>query len=160
MLRYILSLIILLGAAQSGVAEELHLILNGKALHLGGGNYNESNWGLGFEYDFEARGNWIPFANGSFFKDSNKQTSTYLGGGLKRRFLLEDNADGWHIDAGVIGFLMTRKDYKNNDPFPGALPFVSIGKSWYALNVTYIPKVSPKHKEIIFLQLMFRLAEF
>ena len=62
--------------------------------------------------------------------------------------------------AGLIAFLMTRKDYNDEDPFPGVLPFISLSKSWYALNVTYIPKVSPKHKALFYFQVMLRVAEF
>ena len=160
MSRYIFSLILLLGAVQNSLADEFHVILNGKAIHLDDGNYNEKNWGLGFEYDFSTQGNWIPFVHGGYFKDSNNQTSKSLGGGMKRRFRLGKSTEDWYIDAGLIAFLMTRKDYKNNSPFPGALPFITVGKSWYAMNVTYIPRVSPKHKQLMFFQLMFRLAEF
>ncbi len=160
MIRYALCLILILGTLNMANADELHLVVNGKAIHLSKGNYNESNWGLGFEYDFTPRKNWITFVTGSFFKDSNNQTSRYLGGGMKRRYRLENNSEGWHVDAGVVGFLMTRKDFKNNDPFPGILPFISVGKSWYAMNVTYIPKVSPKYKALVYFQFMFRLAEF
>ena len=141
-------------------ADELHFILNGKAIHLDGGNYNESNWGYGLEYDFEQRNNWITFINGSSFKDSNNQTSRYLGAGMKRRYLLQKDPEGWHVDAGLIAFFMTRKDYRDNDPFPGVLPFVSIGTPSYALNITYIPEVSPKHKALFYFQATFRLAEF
>lgn len=141
-------------------AEEFHLIINGKAIHLSDGRFNEKNYGLGFEYDFKPRNHWISFVNGSFFKDSNNQTSKYLGGGIKRRFELGEQDNGWHVDLGVIGFLMTRYDYKNNEPFFGALPVFSIGKDWYALNATYIPSVTPKHSALFYFQLMFRLAEF
>lgn len=141
-------------------ADELHLVLNGKAIHLDGGDYNEKNWGLGFEYDFAPRGKWIPFIAGSSFKDSNKQTSRYLGGGFKYRYRLDADPDGWFVDGGLIGFLMTRKDYKDNDPFLGALPFVTIGNAWVALNATYIPEVSPKHKQLLYFQLKFRIAQF
>lgn len=150
-------LLLLLGPAY---ADEFHVIINGKAIHLSGGNYNEKNYGLGFEYDFKPKNNWITFVSGSTFKDSNKQTSNYLGGGIKRRYELENDPEGWHVDLGVIAFLMTRKDYKNNSPFVGALPVLSVGKQWYALNATYIPEVTPKHKALFYFQLMFRLAEF
>jgi len=160
MSRIRLCLLLLVGLVQVSWAGELHVIINGKAIHLDKGDYNENNRGLGFEYDFARRGNWIPFTMGSFFKDSHDRTSRYLGGGLKRRYQLENADDGWHLDAGVVAFLMTRYDYKNNNPFPGILPFASLGKQWASLNATYIPRVSPKHKQLLFFQLMFRIAEF
>jgi len=159
MLRVVFSCWILLLAFQAS-ADEFHVIINGKAIHLSDGNYNEKNYGLGFEYDFKPSNNWIKFANGSTFKDSNNQTSNYLGGGIKRRYELENEPNGWHVDVGVIAFLMTRHDYKDNSPFFGALPVLSVGKDWYALNATYIPSVTPKHKALFFFQLMFRVAEF
>jgi hypothetical protein len=146
---------------QTAQADELHVVLNGKAIHLQNRNYNEDNWGLGINYDFAARNNWINFLNASFFKDSNNQTSKYAGGGTKRRYLLDSkDTDGWHIDAGIIGFLMTREDYKENQPFFGALPFVAVGKSWFTVNATYIPAMTPKHTSLFFFQAMVRVAEF
>ena len=54
--------------------------------------------------------NWIPLITGASFKDSLENTSNYLGGGTKRRFLLGADPDGMHIDAGVIAFVITRQD--------------------------------------------------
>lgn len=142
------------------IAEELYLVVNGKALHQGSGNYNEENWGLGFEYDFKPDKKWIPFVSGSSFKDSNDQVSNYLGGGYKYRIPLDDTKDGWRVDFAVIAFLMTRKDYNNNSPFFGALPFVAIGTSRVMLNVTYIPQVTPKTVSLFYFQLKFKLVEF
>jgi len=141
-------------------AEELFVVLNGKAIHSGSGNYNEDNWGVGFEYDIKAEDKWIPFVAGSTFKDSNDQTSNYLGGGYKYRVPLEKDKDGWRVDFSFIAFLMTRKDYNNNEPFLGALPFIAIGTSKVMLNVTYIPKVTPKTVSLFYFQLKFKLMEF
>lgn len=159
-MRTILAGLLMMMAVVQVHADEFHIILNGKAIHLSKGNFNEKNYGLGFEYDFAPRNHWITFINGSSFKDSNNNTSNYLGVGMKRRYQLENDPAGWHVDLGVIAFLMTRKDYKDDQPFPGALPVASVGKQWFALNATYIPSVSPKHKNLFFFQLMFRLAEF
>ena len=73
---------------------------------------------------------------GLSFKDSRNEASKYTGAGTKRRFLPDDDQDGMHIDAGISGFLMTRQDYKNNDPFLGALPFISVGNSRFSINAT------------------------
>jgi len=150
----------LAGVVSSVVADELAVVLNGKAIHLKEGNYNERNWGLGFNYDLNERNKWVRFVHGSTFKDSNNQTSNYLGGGTKRRFHLETDPDGWHVDVGVIAFVMTRHDYHNNNPFLGALPFVAVGKSWFTVNATYIPSISPKHVDLLFFQAMVRVAQF
>jgi len=133
-------------------ADSLHLIINGKAMHENKKNYNEDNWGLGFEYDFEEKEQWVNFVTGSFFKDSLSNTSKYIGGGSKRRYYLEDDKDGWHVDAGLVAFIMTRKDHNNNEPFFGALPFISVGTKRFALNITYIPSVSPKLESLLFVQ--------
>lgn len=140
-------------------ADSFNLIINGKAIHENKKNYNEENWGLGFEYNFEEKKNWINFINGGFFKDSVFNTSKYLGAGSKRRFSLDDNSN-WHIDLGVAAFVMTRKDYKNEQPFFGVLPYVSIGTNKVAINVTYIPAVSPKFEALWFFQASFQLTEW
>lgn len=146
--------------SQQIFADSVNLIINGKAFHENKKNYNENNWGLGFEYNFKENKKWINFVNGGSFKDSNSNTSKYLGGGTKRRFLLTDDQDGWHIDAGLTAFLMTRKDFKNNQPFFGALPFISVGTSKFAINATYIPAISPKFVGLLFLQASFTISEW
>ncbi len=142
-------------------ADQLHAIINGVAYHFDRSrNFNEQNWGYGFEYNFEPRGKWTPLLTGSSFKDSRNHTSNYLGGGVKTRYMLGSGDTGLHIDVGVVAFLMTRKDYKNNRPFLGALPFISVGNEYVAINATYIPKISPKHARLLFFQLMIKVAEF
>ncbi len=141
-------------------ADSFNLIINGKAIHENKKNYNEENWGLGFEYNFEEKKNWINFINGGFFKDSVFNTSKYIGGGTKRRFLLGTDQNSWHVDVGATAFLMTRKDYKNEEPFFGALPYVSIGTDKFAINATYIPAVTPKFEALWFFQASFQLSEW
>ncbi|MCW8987479.1 MAG: hypothetical protein OQK75_07375 [Gammaproteobacteria bacterium] len=146
--------------SQQIMADSFNLIINGIAMHEEKKNYNEENWGLGFEYNFKEKDKWINFINGGFFKDSLSNNSNYLGGGSKRRFLLADDKDGWHIDAGITAFIMTRKNYKNGQPFLGALPYASVGTSQFAINVTYIPSVSPKLVALWFFQASFKVAEW
>ena len=142
-------------------ADELHLVVSGKSIHLGTDtSFNEANWGLGFEYDFEENNNWINLITGVSFKDSLNNTSNYLGAGTKRRFLLGDDPEGMHIDAGVLAFAMTRRDYRNNDPFLGVLPFVSVGNRRVAVNITYVPDIVPKSVAFIYFQATFRIAGF
>ena len=109
---------------------------------------------------FKEEKRWISFINGGFFKDSNSSNSNYLGGGMKRRFLLTEEKDSWHIDAGFTAFVMTRKGFKNDDPFLGALPYFSIGTKKFAVNATYIPSVSPKFVAVVFLQATFTVSEW
>lgn len=160
MFRIFLLSICFLAAVPQVSADSFNLIINGKAIHEERKNYNEENTGLGFEYNFDKKENWINFFNGGYFKDSLYNTSKYLGGGTKRRFYLGDGEDGWHIDAGITAFLMTRKDYRNNQPFLGALPYFSIGNKHFALNATYIPEVSPKFAALWFFQASFTLSEW
>ena len=142
-------------------ADELHLVLSGKAFHFNtDDSWNEKNWGVGFEYDFDREGNWIPLITGLTFKDSNKKTSRYLGGGVKRRFDLSDDPDGMHLDTGLIAFAMTRYDHNDNKPFIGVLPFVSIGNNRFSANITYVPGMSPKMVPFLYIQGMIKLAEF
>ena len=141
-------------------ADELHLVLSGTAIHIGTDSLNENNKGVGFEYDFDIDENWIPFITGATFKDSNDQTSKYLGAGKKYRFLMSPDPDGLHIDVGILGFVMTRYDYKDNQPFLAALPFISIGNDWIAANITYAPKVDPKMYAFWYVQATFRIFEF
>jgi hypothetical protein len=146
--------------ARPAVADELSLLVNGKALHLGtpdDKHLNEKNWGLGLQYDWDLKDSkWIPFATASGFIDSNKNPSYYAGGGALRRF----EFGSLHADLGAIGFLMVRKDFKNDRPFPGVLPVISAGTQRVALNITYIPKVEPKAVPLWFFQLKIKLMEF
>lgn len=158
-----MALILALGCLRAS-AGELGLILNGKALHYdvpAGHNYNEENWGAGLHYEIgDSRADWVPFAHGSGFLDSNDNASYYAGGGILRRFSRQAGNTELRLDMGLIGFLMYRKEFRNGDLFPGALPFISVGTPALALNISYIPKVDPKMSPLFFLQLKIRLAEF
>lgn len=156
----VLFILISFSFSQQIMADSLNLIINGKSIHENKKNYNEENWGLGFEYNFSEDKKWINFVHGGFFKDSLSNTSKYLGGGSKRRFLLGTDKNGWHIDAGITAFIMTRKDYDNDRPFLAALPFVSIGTSKFAINATYIPAVSPKTESLLFFQAVIQVAKW
>lgn len=144
-------------AAAPAVADQWSLILNGKAVHIdppANTNYNEKNWGAGFQYDFNSPdGKWIPFVTASGFSDSNKNPSYYAGGGALRRFSLSGGDWGLHVDAGLVAFLMTREGFRHGQPFPGVLPVLSFGTERVSVNMTYIPKVDPKMVAILFFQL-------
>lgn len=145
----------------TAIAGDVSLLINGKAIHIDpapGTNYNEKNWGIGFQYDFKpTEGQWIPFVTASEFRDSNKNISYYAGGGVMRRF--DFFSGNVHVDAGGVAFLMVRKDFRDGDPFPGLLPVLSVGAGRYAVNMTYIPRVDPKMVPIVYLQLKITLGE-
>lgn len=140
-------------------ASHLSLLVNGKAIHTNKNSntqYNERNWGFGFEYELGNTGQkWLPFVSVSGFKDSHGDLSYYAGSGYMRRFMLARQLDDLHMDAGLIGFAMSRKDYKGGAPFLGVLPVLSLGTKDVSINVTYIPKVHPKMAELWFFQLKF-----
>lgn len=163
--RSILLVSILVTMASPLVAGELSLLINGKAIHLGDAksdNLNENNWGAGLQYDYEIINNkWVPFSTVSAFKDSNRESSFYVGGGIMRRYMLGSDAESsLHFDAGLVGFLMTRKDYRDREPFLGILPAFSVGNKNVAVNITYIPKVDPKLVPLWFFQLKVSTSIF
>lgn len=159
--RLIGALIIGISLTTPAVAGELSLLLNGKAIHINPGpgtNYNEKNWGVGFQYDFKpTEAEWIPFVTAAEFRDSNRNISYYAGGGFLKRYDFFGGAV--HAGAGGVAFLMVRKDFRDGDPFPGVLPVLSVGAGRYAVNMTYIPKVDPKMVPIVYLQLKITLGE-
>ncbi len=115
------------------------VVLNGRAVHLNASReWNEDNWGLGFEREFATTSPWVKVALANGFKDSMGNPSYMAGGGIKRRFML--HSDDLYVDLGAIGFVMTRQDVNRNEPFPGVLPAATIGFKRVALNLTYLPE--------------------
>src|SRR5690606_23827333 len=113
------------------------VVLNGRALHLDAARqWNEDNWGIGFEKEFNPSARWVKAAVGDGFRDSLDEPSYRAGGGMKRRFRVPAVNDSFYVDVGLIGFLMTRQDVNNNQPFPGVLPALTFGTRHVALNVT------------------------
>ena len=151
-------------AASSARSEELHLLVNGKAIHLEKQqqvDYNESNWGGGLQYDWVTRrAPWVPYATAAGFNDSNRNPSYYAGGGLLRRYYFRAGDTRLRVDVGAVGFVMVREDYKNGDPFLGVLPAISLGTDKVAVNMTYIPRVDPKMVPLLFFQLKLKLSNF
>jgi hypothetical protein len=141
----------------TATADELSLLVNGRAVHIGkpaGSKLNERNWGLGLQYDWNLEHtNWIPFAAVSGFSDSNRNASYYAGGGALYRVRF----NGMHVDAGAVGFVMTRKDYNDDKPFIGVLPALSVGIRNFSLNFTYVPKADPKAVPLWFFQVKINL---
>jgi len=159
----LLGLMLLISCLRTAHAGQYSLIVNGKALHFEqptGQKFNEENWGAGIQYDFDTVGenrNWVPFLTASGFQDSFKNPSYYAGGGIMRRFRFNPSTLPLNLDIGVIGFLMTREDFHDNQPFPGILPVASFGTDRVALNVSYIPRVHPKMVPLVFFQIKIGL---
>jgi antimicrobial peptide resistance and lipid A acylation protein PagP len=133
--------VLALGAALSRPAmaeSDWGVVLNGHAFHLHAEkHWNEDNWGLGVEKEFNSSGRWVTTAVANAFKDSMDNPSYMAGASIKRRF--RARPDHFYFDAGVVGFFMTRENVNHNAPFPGALPTMTFGARYLAVNVTYMP---------------------
>jgi len=161
-----------LGAIGTAAAGQWDVVVNGKSFHVDGDReWNESNTGLGFEHEFNPESRWVKLALGSGFRDSEDEMSYMAGGGIKRRFRLPVGERRVHVDLGAIGFMMTRQDVGNNEPFPGVLPAFSIGTRQFAVNLTYLPgqfaeqianarTADPNLDGIVFMQFKFNSRLF
>lgn len=157
------------GTAQGG---QWDVVLNGKSIHLDAErDWNESNYGLGIEHEFNPEARWVKVALGNGFRDSDDEMSYMGGGGIKRRFRLPVGQRQVHLDLGAIGFVMTRHDVDGNEPFPGILPAFSVGTRQFAINLTYLPgqvaeriagarTADPTLDGIVFLQFKLNTALF
>ncbi len=146
------------------------VVLNGRSVHVDAAhNWNEENWGLGVEREFNSDGRWVKVALANGFKDSAEHPSYMAGGGMKRRFRMFSNQA--YFDVGLIGFVMTREDVRHNQPFPGVLPAMTFGVRRVAVNVTYLPEaavdrvtsaqlVDPNMKGVFFIQLKLDASLF
>lgn len=157
----ILLMMVLLCVQSNASAEGFSLIVNGKSFHEERpkkGSFNESNWGLGLQYDLPFyKKRWVPYLTISGFKDSYKENSYYAGGGMLRRYSLSSLHPDLHFGAGLVGFVMTRKDHHNGKPFLGALPAFTLGTDSVAVNISYVPKIEPKLIPLWFIQLKLSL---
>jgi hypothetical protein len=155
-------------AAQSNASWDV--VLNGRAVHINAAhNWNEDNWGLGFEHEFASSSPWIKVALANGFNDSMGKPSYMAGGGIKRRFSM--GSQDFYVDLGAIAFVMTREDVNHNEPFPGVLPAATFGFKRVALNLTYMPetvvdrvtnskKYDPTMEGVFFLQLKLDASLF
>lgn len=162
---FIIALSSLLLPFSAASADDWSVVVNGKAFHVDATrDWNESNWGLGFEREFDPNQRWVKLALGNGFRDSQNAMSYMAGGGIKRRFRLRALSDQIYVDVGVIAFMMSRQDVDHNHPFPGILPALSVGSRRFAINLTYVPghwaneTANVKHYDptlegIVFLQL-------
>jgi hypothetical protein len=138
-IRFALLLVSVATAASAQAQDDWLMILNGRSIHLNAAReWNEHNWGLGVEREFDSEARWVKVALANGFKDSTGNTSYMAGGGVKHRFRFPDLGDTFYVDVGVIAFLMARDDVERGKPFPGLLPALTIGNRNVALNVTYM----------------------
>lgn len=164
--------LILAIATTPAAAGSLDLVVNGKSHHVNSNyDWNENNFGLGVEYEFTQRSRWIKTLNASFFHDSAENPSYMAGAGLKRRLFQTDRLGGFYFDAGVVAFLMSRKDIDDYTPFPGVLPALALGNRYGGINLTYLPKkavhdiahadvVDPTIGGVVFMQFRIRMDAF
>ncbi len=161
--------LILMFAATPAVADKLHLVINGKSFHVDSDyDWNESNYGIGLEYEFKSRSRWITMAMANGFRDSMDNISYMAGAGLHRRLFVTERCADLYVDTGINVFLMTRRDINDNRPFPGLLPSLTLGNRYGGINLSYVPKtvvtvfskentVDPHIDGIFFLQVKIRL---
>ncbi len=136
----LLSLLVVLPLSPA-VAGDFSAVINGRSIHVDAKkNWNENNFGLGFEYQFSGESRWKKQLMVNGFRDSSKNMSYMAGGGIHRNLYATDRLHGFYVDAGVNAFLMTRQNINNNRPFPGALPSLTVGNRYMGLNLTYLPK--------------------
>jgi len=150
------------GAAGRAYAQsDWDVVINGRAVHLNSDrDWNENNFGIGIEREFDSASRWVKVALANGFRDSTDRPSYMAGGGMKRRFHATQDL---YVDIGLVGFVMTRRDVEHNKPFLGALPAISVGTKKVALNLTYIPQMGldyvgtnrndPRMSGVVFLQL-------
>lgn len=163
--------LILTVAATPADADKLHLVINGKSLHVDSDySWNENNYGIGVEYEFNSRSRWIKIAMANGFRDSSDNIFYMAGAGLHRRLFVTERFADVYVDAGVNVFLMTRRGIDDNRPSPGLLPSLTLGNRYGGINLTYVPKqvvhnftkantVDPNIDGIFFLQVKIRLDE-
>jgi len=160
----VISVLVIVCLPSLSFAQAWGLVLNGKSIHIDASkDWNESNWGLGIEHEFNSQDRWVKLALGNAFIHSQDGMSYMAGGGIKRRFRLPLSRD-YYLDIGAIGFVMSRDDVRRGQPFLGVLPAITVGTQKIALNLTYLPgtwadktadlyRADPSVDGILFLQL-------
>ena len=127
--------------ASPALAGKFNAVINGRSYHFNSTyDWNENNYGLGVEHEFESNSAWRTTAMANGFRDSTDNTSYMAGAGLHRRLFETERLSGLYIYAGLNAFVMTRGDVENSKPFPGILPSVSIGNEKVGFNLTYLPR--------------------
>lgn len=154
----------------TATAGQLDLIINGRSYHADTDHdWNENNYGLGFEYQFDSTSRWIWSVNANGFVDSVSNMSYMAGGGLRYRVFASEASQGLYFDIGLNAFLMARKDVNDYLPFPGVLPSISAGTRKFGVNLTYLPAFAsrelvksnvrnPDIGAVYFVQFRFRMS--
>jgi hypothetical protein len=133
--------LLLTGLATPAAASKLNLVVNGKSFHMHSDyKWNEKNYGMGVEYEFNTQSRWIKIAMANGFRDSDNNMSYMVGAGLYRRLVASERFAGFYLDAGINAFMMTREDVDDNKPFPALLPSITVGNNWGGFNLSYVPK--------------------
>ena len=139
------ALLVFISIVSPASASEWGVVLNGRSFHVNADrNWNESNWGLGVEREFQSYGPWVKIAVANGFVDSRYEMSYMAGAGIKHRRWL--GGGRFYRDLGIVAFLMTRDDINHGKPFLGALPTLTLGTRSVAMNVTYMPAGAVNHK--------------
>ena len=166
-----ISTMLLCAFAGTAAAGQLDLVVNGRSYHVNSEyDWNENNYGLGLEYQFDTSSRWIWSINGNAFMDSRKNMSYMAGGGLKRRLFQSERRAAYYFDVGLNAFVMSRADFNDYLPFPGILPTLSFGMKNIGFNVSYVPEtvvrdiaqakvLDPNVGGVFFLQFKFRLPK-
>jgi palmitoyl transferase len=164
-----ISAMLLCAFAGTAAAGQLDLVVNGRSYHVNSEyDWNENNYGLGLEYQFDTSSRWIWSINGNAFMDSQDNISYMAGGGLKRRLFQSERPAAYYFDIGLNAFVMSRADFNDYLPFPGVLPTLSFGMKNVGFNVSYVPEtvvrdiaqakvLDPNVGGVFFLQFKFRL---
>ena len=122
-------------------AGKFSAVVNGKSYHFNSTyDWNDNNFGLGIEHEFDSKSAWRTTVMANGFRDSTDNMSYMAGAGLHRRLFETEQFSGFYIYAGLNAFVMTRDDVGNSKPFPGILPSVSIGNEKVGFNLTYLPR--------------------
>jgi len=141
-------------------ANELQVIISGRAVHMGSNDLNENNYGLGLQYEFTNHRRWIPVINLASFKDSNDRTSRYIGTGLKRRYQFQPGHQRLNLDLGAAVLVMKRPGYNAGKSFIGALPFIGLSNEWGGINATYVPSIEADTLPFWYFQVTLKLMDF
>lgn len=143
-IRTFFTLILLLPVGTT-FAGEISTVINGKSFHVGSHEtWNEKNYGLGIEYHFDSASKWKPVIMANGFRDSHDNMSYMAGGGLHRNMFTSERLHGAYVDLGLNAFLMTRVGVNGGNPFPGALPSLTVGNRYIGINLSYLPKAAIK----------------
>ncbi len=156
----------------AALAGKFSAVVNGKSYHFNSTyDWNENNFGLGIEHEFDSKSAWRVMVMANAFRDSTDNMSYMAGAGLHRRLYETERLAGFYVQVGLNAFIMARDDVDNSKPFPGILPSMNIGNEKIGFNLTYLPRkavemttnasvVDPTVSGILFIQFKVSLDLF